>query len=402
MSDEKSKYNDIDAIINGAFKEISLRELFEKRLHELAIPQTTAQGLLNIERRSLNGILDGTQKRVDFTNFHKLAIFLKIPTEELIQKHIELMEKNFMDEDSPANKKKFIRENFDLAALKKSGFIDSVLDFQAIEHKINSFFGFNSIFEYRKRSFASAFSSGSIKPKNSQTRDFWLTAAKNLALKLDNPYNYSREELVKFFPQIRKNSTNVKFGLLTVIKGLFKIGITVIFQSSFSSLHLRGATFSVNGKPCIVLTDYKGFYPTLWHALIHELYHVLFDWEKLKNDSYHLSEDAAEVLTIDENEIEADHFAREYLFSKTKMDLIKPKIWSRPHVEEFARIHEVDSSVIYIYNAFDTGNTDRMVWARTRKLMPEIKDAISRVENPWEKSKPIEEIAKKMKLEIYN
>jgi HTH-type transcriptional regulator/antitoxin HigA len=187
-----------------------------------------------------------------------------------------------------------------------------------------------------------------------------------------------------------------------VIKELFKLGITVIFQSSFSSLHLRGATFSVNSKPCIVLTDYKGFYPTLWHALVHELYHVLFDWEKLRNDSYHLSEDLTDDFGIDENEIEADHFAREYLFSKAKSNEIKGRIWSETYVDEIAKNGNVHPSIVYIYNAFDSSSTDRMVWARTRRKMPDIKDAISRIENPWQKCKPIEDIAKQLRREVYN
>ena len=43
-----------------------------------------------------------------------------------------------------------------------------------------------------------------------------------------------------------------------------------------------------------------------------------------------------------------------------------------------------------------------MVWARARRHMPDIKKAVYHLENPWSDSKPIEEIAKKKKIEIYN
>lgn len=402
MESKDDKYTDIDAILTGIFREVSLRELFEKRVHELGVSPTAVQGILGMERRSLNGILDGTQKRVNYTNLHKLAIFLNLPTEQLIQMHVALSERNFVDDDSPANKKKFIRENFDLVVLKKAGFIDSVTDFNSIENKIVSFFGFDTIFEYKKRSFDVAFSAGAIKPKNSTTRDFWLTAARNFALKLDNPYIYNRQALISFFPQIRWHSTNVELGLVNVIKALFKIGITVIFQAPFSSLHLRGATFSVNSKPSIVLTDYKGFYPTLWHCLVHELYHVLFDWEEIRENSYHLTEDANELLTIDPKEMEADNFAREYLFSISKMDEVRTNIRDSYYIEKIAKSNNVHPSIIYIYNAFDNDKTDRMVWARARRQMPEIRKSIYHLENPWNNPKPIDEIAKKRKLEIYN
>jgi len=210
---------------------------------------------------------------------------------------------------------------------------------------------------------------------------------------------YDRQELIKYFPQIRWQSTNVEFGLANVIKALFKIGITVIYQSPFSSLHLRGATFSANDQPCIVLTDYKGFYPTLWHCLIHELYHVLFDWEEIRKDIYHVSEDSSEVL--DKKEMEIDDFAREYLFSVNKMKEVKRFIRDHEYIAGVAKNNHVHPSIIYVYNAFDNSD-ERMIWARTKRLMPEIKKATQKVEIPWNKSVSIDEIAKKLKLEIYN
>lgn len=406
MEDNNNKYSEIDAILSGILKEPTLRELFDKRLHELGITQTSARNLLGLERRTLNGILDGTQKRANYTGFQKVATFLNISIEEVIERHGALVERNFENENTPANKKKFIRENFDLIVLKKAGFIDSLTDLNKIEERITSFFGFSSIFEYKKRSFDTAFSSGIVSQKNllrnSITRDFWLTSAKNLVVKLDNPYNYDRQELVKYFPQIRWHSTNVELGLINVIRELFKIGITVIFQSPLSTLHLRGATFSVNNKPCIVLTDYKGFYPTLWHCLVHELYHVLFDWEEIKNNSFHLSEDGSELFTIDEKEMEADEFARKYLFSEEKMQEVKHFIYDQKYINDVAKENSVHPSIIHIYYAFDNDKIDRMVWARARRFMPDIKKCVYHLENPWNNPKPIEEVAKKKKLEIYN
>src|SRR6185503_2241489 len=377
MDLDNNKYADIDAILKGIFNG-TLRDLFEKRVHDLGTNQTAILKILQMERRSLNGILDGTQKRADFSNLHKLAVFLNMKTEELIKIYVSQSEKKLIGEDTPANKKKFIRDNFDLIVLRKAGFINDITDFKAIEDKIVTYFGLKSIFEYKKRTFSAAFSAGIQIPKNITTRDFWLASAKDLATKLDNPYLYDRQELIKYFPQIRWQSTNEEFGLINVIKALFKIGITVIYQSPFSSLHLRGATFPANDQPCIVLTDYKGFYPTLWHCLIHELYHVLFDWDEIRKNSYHVSEDASEML--DKKEIEIDEFAREYLFSKTKLHEVKRFLRDEEYIADVAKNNHVHPSIIYIYNAFDNSATDRMVWARTRRLMPEIKKATYKIE----------------------
>jgi len=410
MDFNEDKYRQANDILNNVFKEPSLRELFERRLHELSINQTNALRMLRMERKALLGIINGTQRRTDYTNFEKLAAFLNIQTEELIQKHTSLLEKNFEQKESSRDKKKFIREHFDLAAFKKAGFINDVTDEDEIEYKINRFYGFDSIFEYEKRSFNVFFSAPNIestkagtREKIGLTRDNWLTAGRQLAVRLDNPYQYDRERLIKYFPQIRWYSTNIEFGLINVIKELFKIGITVIYQPPLSSLHLRGATIPVMGKPCILLTDHKGFYPTLWHALIHELYHVLFDWIDIKsNDKPHLTEDTSQVFTITDNELDADNFAREYLFSKSKMNDIKLYMKDQGYIDETAKNNDVHPSFIYTYYAFDNDKIDRMAWARAKKQTPSIKKAVYRLENPFDKPMPIEDFAKKLRLEIYN
>lgn len=410
MDFNDEKHRQANDILNKVFKEPGLRELFERRLHELNVNQTYALKMLKMERKALLGIIDGTQRRADYTNFEKLAAFLNLLTEELIQKHTALLEKNFEQKESSRDKKKFIREHFDLAAFKKAGFINDVTDQDEIEYKINRFYGFDSIFEYEKRSFNVLFSSPSIESKKIETiekigltRDNWLTAGRQLAARLDNPYQYDRERLIKYFPEIRWYSTNVEFGLINVIKALFKIGITVIYQPPLSSLHLRGATIPVMGKPCILLTDHKGFYPTLWHAIVHELYHVLFDWMDIKaNDKPHLTEDTSQVFTITDNELDADNFAREYLFSKKKIDEIKLFMKDPEHVEETAKNNNVHSSFIYTYYAYDFDKVDRMAWARAKKQTPPISKAVYRLENPFNKPMPIEDFAKKLRLEIYN
>ena len=144
MDLDNNKYADIDAILKGIFNG-TLRDLFEKRVHDLGTNQTAILKILQMERRSLNGILDGTQKRADFSNLHKLAVFLNMKTEELIKIYVSQSEKKLIGEDTPANKKKFIRDNFDLIVLRKAGFINDITDFKAIEDKIVTYFGLKSI-----------------------------------------------------------------------------------------------------------------------------------------------------------------------------------------------------------------------------------------------------------------
>jgi Zn-dependent peptidase ImmA (M78 family) len=199
-------------------------------------------------------------------------------------------------------------------------------------------------------------------------------------------------------------STNEELGLINAISHLFRLGITVVFQPRLSMLYLRGATFAVNNKPVIALTDYKGFYPTIWHCLIHELFHVLFDWEKISKDAYsvHTSDDTDEILTMDENELEADDFARKFLFSQDKLDAVSPFIYNQKYIEEVAKNNDIHPSIIHAYYAHDHGKIDRMAWARARRHIPDTNKSVFRIANYWDKAKPIDEVAKNLKLEIYN
>lgn len=404
MADNKDKIQDINALLNNILKPETpgLKELFDKKVAELQITSTNVLEILNIQHRALKGILEGTQKMVDVTNLIKLANFLQLPKEEVIKLYIDSLEKTYSEKIVSPERIKFIQENFDLAALKKAGFIDSISDFENIESKLVSFLGLRSIFEYKRPSIKPAFSAGLVKPKNELTRSLWIHSAMTYFEDINNPYEYDRKALIEYFPSIRWHSTNVEFGLLTIIKDLYKLGVTVIYQAPLPALHLRGATFSINDKPCIVLTNYVGFYGTLWFALIHELFHVLFDWDEIRNNIYHLSDQDENELVVKEKEKEANSFAREYLFPKEKMNQINYNINNSVFVEEFAKNNHVHPSIIYVFNAYDSSKTNRVAWARARKNEPDISKCISHLENPWNSSKPINQIVREKKLEIYN
>jgi HTH-type transcriptional regulator / antitoxin HigA len=409
MAENDNKHEEIDRLINGAFEQpipnasLGLRERFEKRLMELQITSTQAQEILDVERRTLNGIIDGTQKRVDFIALSKLARFLVMPSDELVRLYLETLEKNYEEDVEASSKKKFIVENFDLVVLQKSGFIDSINDFVQIENQLVSFFGLRTIFEYEKEKVYAAFSEGLVKPKNMLTREFWINAAAKNFKEIENPNKYDREALMDYFPKIRWYSTDVEKGMLHVVRSLYRLGITVIFQPSLPTLHLRGATFAVDGNPCIVLTDYKGFYPTLWFALVHELYHVIFDWEEIKVNLYHLSDEHSDQPSVQEKEDEANNFSREYLFSNSKMAMVKPYLRIDSFVKEFAVKNHVHPSFIYTFSAFDNSKYDKTAWPRAQKHMPEINSCLrSLVNYSWDERKTITELVKRRKSEMFS
>jgi len=395
-------------LINSAIKELiynpTLNEIFDARIEELEIPPTTALDLIGIEYRALQGILNGTAKRVDSTNFAKIASFLKVSRDRVFALYMDELEKNFPESAPyPQNKIDFINKNFDLAALRKANFIKNITDYKEIERRINKRFGFKSIFEYQPVKRGTAFSAGVTQPKNLQSREFWIEGVIEAFKEFNNPFEYSREKLIKYIPLIRRQSKDVNKGLLIVIKELYKLGVTVLYQSPLSTLHLRGATVVVNEKPCIVLTNYKGFYPTLWFALMHELCHVLFDIEVIKANKYHISDEIPDEFQVAEKENQANDFAREYFFGKEKTLIVRPHINNQSFIYDFASQSDVHPSFIYVFHAFYGSKDDKRAWTKAQLHNPDFNNLIDPLDLKWTDDKSISEYISSLKSNnIYN
>lgn len=348
MSD---KFSEIDIILGNIFPP-TLEEIFDQKLKELGMKRTTAQEALGIGYRPLKRILSGTEKTVDFTLLFRLASFLDMEKEAVVKLYMESLERNIGTPTIPDHKIRFIKEHFDLQALRKAGLIESVRDFGVIEERINKRLGLNSIFEYQRPTSDIAFSSGMFKPENHRTRAFWIQSAIASLQQIGNPNEYNREQLVKNFPRIRLHSINEENGLIDVIRLLYKVGVTVIFQPSLPTLQLRGATLVLDNKPCVVLTDYRGFYPTLWFALVHELYHVLFDLDEIAQSKYHMTDDSNDQSSVLERERMADEFAREYLLPKSKMEYLWDRVDDQSFVYRFAIDNHIHPSIVYAIIAY--------------------------------------------------
>lgn len=407
MNKRKKDSFNVDDLLGNLFRpeptkqKETLQQLVERRVDELEIAITNICSYLEIEPKTLNNIITGKQKRTDYTNILKIATFLQLPREQVIELYIEALEKNFSLQNEPQNETmKFIKDNFDLVTLRSAGFIKNTRDYAEIEKVIVSYFGLKSITDYQLPKMDVAFSEGFYKPKNFLTRGFWLNAAKTSFESINNPYKFDKEGLVKYFPQIRWHSTSVELGLTNIIKDLFKLGVTVLFQSPFSNLHLRGATFAVNEKPVVVITDYRGFYPTIWFALVHELFHVLFDWQEIQNNKYHLTGSDDDQLAISEKEKEANDFASRYFLSTEKVEYAKRYLYDAEFIARFAKENDVHESFVYVFAAWNKGKNNNY-WSIAKEYNPPLHLLINPISNSWDNHKSISEFTKSLKYKLY-
>ncbi|PVH26274.1 ImmA/IrrE family metallo-endopeptidase [Sphingobacterium corticibacter] len=383
-------------------QKLSLKEFFENRMKDAGVSFRGACDLLEVQYRTLIGVLEGDQKRADFSVLLKLATFLQLSKEEVVLLYLDSIEAKYEKTSIiDISTIEFIQSNFDLLAFKKKGLIKSINDYSEINEKLCRIYGVNNIRSLKLGNIKPAFSAGKIEPKNSKERDQWLLAGEKIFRDLSNPYVYNRQDLINYIPEIRWHSTKPNGGLQSVIKTLYKLGVSVIYLPATSGLHLRGATMSFNKKPCVILTDYKGFYATVWFALIHELFHVLFDWDEIMVSKYHISDSSDDDLALREKEKEANSFARKYLFSIDKTKSVKAFINNKSEISRIAKVNDIHENMIYVFDAFDSGNSNKYGWVRARNSNPDRDIWLASLSSNWDDIDSIEDYYHRNIL-IYN
>ena len=393
MSD---KNLNIDWLLNSALAPkgwidtLSLSQLFNERIERMGISKNQALKIMNIEAKSFDSFVKGNSTKIDFLTIVKLSTFLELAPSVFMDKFLLKV----FDENKILIEKTRIRnhivKHFDLETLRKLGFIDSVNDFDHIEKKILEFFGYSNVFQYKSDVELPVYSKGKVS-SNEKSLKFWVNMAYSTIEKIYNPNEYDRHGLVKVFPTLRAYSLNLENGLLQVFKILYKLGITVVFiPKLYKDLHIRAATFCINDKPCIAITNYKDFYPTLWFSLFHECYHILYDWEEIMNadGNAHVSAGMS-TGTIDEDA--ANDFAARYLFDDEKMELVKNFMDDRNYVAKVARGYNVHESIVYAIYAYKNPKAFRKYHDCLIDPKPAIKEFMS---SKYERFEPIPSITK--------
>lgn len=379
----------------------SLSTLIENRRAELNITgDSNLAKAIGLDRNTLKRIVVGENDKADVLSLLKISQFLGIEVAKTISIYIDSLKPGAKQELETVKKYTYIFKNFDLPGLKKAGFLEVTNNIDYVENRIITFFGLDSIFDYTSEVGYTLFSRANLK-SHDQMREIWVRCAYLQFKKLNNPNTYNIKQLEDILPKIKLYTRNVKNGFLTVLKALYNIGITVIVQDYFTKTQVYGASFVVNNKPCIVLTNRNNKYAGLWHSLLHELYHIFYDFDELKTKTYHISGDADIDLM---REDDANLFASELLFPKAQLEKIAYYIKSNVPISAFAEINNVHPSIIYNAYCRYKSEKNENVYPFYAKHLIDATEAIALVKsNPWNKETLIEEIENiKSKLETLN
>lgn len=343
-------------------------ELLKSKLKSTGLSKTHFERLSGIQRKSLDAILKKSSKQTDIVNLLKLGEFLELNLEELLILHFKDRPTEEIKELQNSMDITYINKNFDLKTLASLDFIkidDSVED---LTKRICEFFEIDSIYDYEQE-LNDALYSKTKRTFSDKMKDFWIKSSYKYFELIDNPNEYSRERLIDLIPKIKPYTQYVEKGLLTIFQALFNVGVTVVFQPSLPKTQIRGATFFINNKPCVVITDFNKNYATIWFALIHELNHVLFDLDTIENTKFHLSGEP-DLFLLQEDK--ANEFASEYLLSSEKMRYIEKLINNPLVVRRFAKECQVHPCIIYSQYQWRQSELGNNYWGLFKEHFPDV------------------------------
>ena len=394
--------DNLSNLISGLFDRvesgpsISFSELVEQKKIELGLTDFQMSKILGIPKntfyRMTKRISEGDVESLDYFSIIKISQLFNLDVQDLTKTYVGSLNPEHIGQIEDARKANYILRTFDVKGLKDLNFISSTSDFRQIEDRITSFFHLDSIFDYSHEVGRVLFSK--LHNSNDKMRELWVRSAFFQFEKIENQNEYDRDALLGLVKNIRPYTRYEEKGLLTVIRALFSVGVTVIVQPSPPKAKVRGGTFVANGKPCIAITDYNNNYATLWFALMHELFHVLNDLDQLKILKYALTEDGSADLFLLQEE-DADWFAREMLFPREFMNYIKHLINSPASVAKYAEEKRVHPSIIYSFFCYEMNKENgKNMYGLYQQYFGKTDIALKSIKtNPFDKESIFEEIS---------
>lgn len=345
----------VDDILKSIFSEedFNIENAFKQKLKQYDISKTKVLRLLSIDKNVFDDIISGTAKQPNLIHVVKLADFLDIELNRFIKIVLKNQSKENIAALDRARKTSFILRNADVRCLTILGFFEAKDDVNQLIEKILLFFGYDSIQEYEEKLEESLYSRFTRNPSD-RMRDFWIKTAYQRFRVIANPNAYNIGKLSDLMVKLKPYTQDISEGLFTVCKALYNIGITVIFQDHISNDPIRSGTFIINNKPCIVITDYSKSYPIKWFALLHELYHILYDYDVLERNRIHLSGDD-DLLLLEEK---ANDFALDYFLPIEDYNQIKGFMKNHKKINAFAEKNEIHPSLVHIFSRMHLNKLD--------------------------------------------
>lgn len=348
--------------------DLSLADFLEQQREALGVSVRQMCAGAGIQRKTYQRLLDGEAQKVDVFTILALARFLHIEDKDIVHAFETRGTHEDIERLKRARRAGFIHRNFDLRSLKRIGFIKNTTDIDYIEDRIKTYFGFDSIMQYATAPISVPRFKRSLRSVSDKMLEFWLHSVNHQFMRLDNPYEYDEERVRRILTMARALTLDETNGIRRIISELYRAGVTIVFESYLGSTKVYGGTFVIKGKPCVVVTDLYKRYSTLWHSLLHEMYHVLKDQEDIVRDGFHLSTDGPfSLFTSQLSEGFADEFASRVLCTPQMLAHLQQYINVPGMVTARAAEWNVHEKVLYGAYLSEHGTDDD--WKRFGRLI---------------------------------
>lgn len=328
--------------------DISLRDLLNQFIEQNGLKDSAIAEEIGIHKETLSKFLKN-ESDLKFMHAIRLMKLLNINESQLVAAYCKGISKEEEDSLDKSERISYIMQNFDIQGLKKIGVIKSRAKIDEYEDSICHFFGFSSIYEYDDTtllpSLFSKCKARIAREKEAKMTTFWLKCAISSFNQINNTAEYNKELLFELLKRAAEFTRDEQNGYRRFILVLAQLGITVITQSYITGTNTFGVTMILNGKPCIVVTDMKKKYHKLWITLLHELYHVVNDYELLESAQYHISSSDTPDLLF--NEQKADQFAYNLLINPSIQQNLSRIVSFPAKVDALAKELGISSSIIY-------------------------------------------------------
>ena len=365
----------------------SLREMLNELLTESDVAVTAVAEEIGINKDSFSEYLKGNYE-LKLNQAIKVMKLLDITESQLVSAYNkEVSEKDLINIEK-SERLSYVLRNFDVPTLKKIGIIKPRAKIEDYEKQICDFFNFKSIYEYDEE-------------KEKKMNDFWLKCSIYSFSQINNPYEYNRDLLIELLKRISEFTSDRVHGYEKVVLILFRLGVTVLTQPYISGTRAFGVTMILGGKPCIVITDMNKKYHKLWINLLHELYHVLNDFDILENLLYHISDSETPELLL--NEERADKFALDALVNPTIQKELGRIVTLPFKMNQLANKLNVDISILYgIYlEALPKGEKKNKEFAKYGGMLKSSDVAVRRIEFDAVPKHSLNGAIEKMKKELF-
>lgn len=326
----------------------SLREELGTFMQETGITKTKVAELLGLKSyKNVTDILDGKEE-ITLKCAIGIANLIGISQEKLLDSANKEIKALDIDGIKYAS---FLYSNFDCKVLKNLKLFGSNDTDEQMCKRLTEYFGYHSIFEYKvpispKSALFSKRKVSAQEKRDQLMMNFWLTTAQRSFVEMNNPNEYDRELLKDFvLKRIKQYTSDVNSGFSIAIYVLYQLGVSVLVQDYITGTHAYGVSLIVNGKPCIVLTALGGHYYKLWITLLHELYHILNDWNYLQQIGCMISDESQGELFVSESD--ADRFACNCLMPQSLYGKLELIIDSKTKVNQLAQKLGIHPTIVY-------------------------------------------------------